>query len=133
MEDVNDYFKRMLNSFLDESIYWIISLKDTLEPIGTLSAWNLDLKERTIEFGYSLYPKYRGNGYMIEAVQAAIDFIKNENKIYKFDIWTDSRNKKSLSIPEKLNFKYTGDCIEKAHYSDQNIIYKTYRLTIEGV
>lgn len=131
MDDVRSYFQRMLKNQLDTSLFWMISLKDTLEPIGTLSAWNVDFSEMTIEFGYSLFPKYRGKGYMQEAIKVAISFLKKSNHFYKFDIWTDSNNTESLKLPKKLGFCYTGDCIEKAHYSDQDIIYKTFRLIIE--
>lgn len=131
MTDVEKYFNRMLREQLETSLYWMIVLKNTQEPIGSLSAWNVDFNEMTIEFGYSLYPKYRKNGYMQEAILLAIDFLKEENNFYKFDIWTDSRNKESIKLPEKLNFKYTGDCIEKAHFSEENINYRTYRLTLE--
>ena len=130
MDDIEEYFEKMLSEHISNTLFWMVADKKTNEPVGMISAWNTDWKEMTIEFGYSIYPKYRGKGYMKEALEAAIDYIKEENNFYLFDIWTDIHNKSSIRLAESLGFDYQGDKIEKAHNSEKDITYATYRLDL---
>ncbi|MBI9009978.1 MAG: GNAT family N-acetyltransferase [Tenericutes bacterium] len=129
-KDVHDYFERMFKEHLYQSLFWMIVKKDRKKPIGTISAWNINWEEMTIEFGYSLYPEYRGFGYMAEALQCVIDFLKKENNFYLFDIWTDNQNVASRNLAESLGFTYLNDEVEKAHNSDKFITYACYRLDL---
>ena len=130
LTDVHDFFEKMLKEQLINSLFWMIAIKESNEPIGTISAWNVNWDEMTIEFGYSLYPNYRGFGYMKEAIQKVIDFLEKENNFKLFDIWTDKKNITSLKLAESLGFKHLGYEVEKAHNSERNIEYATYRLDL---
>lgn len=129
-KDISDYFDKMFKEHLSKSLFWMMTDKATNKPVGTLSAWNINWEETTIEFGYSLYPEYRGNGYMKEAIETVITFLKEENNFYVFDIWTDCNNVPSVNLVESLGFVFQGNEIEKAHNSDKNITYSTYRLDL---
>lgn len=129
-KDINEFFEKMLKEHLETSLFWMIINKETNKPIGTLSAWNVNWEELTIEFGYSLYPQYRGFGYMKEAIETAIDFLRKENGFQVFDIWTDKGNAPSIKLAEELGFFFEGYVVEKAQNTDKEIVYATYRLNL---
>lgn len=127
-ENIEEFFTKVFKEQLISALFWMIADKKTNKSMGTISAWNINWDEMTIEFGYSLYPEYRGKGYMKEALTKVIEYLKAENNFYTFDIWTDIRNKSSIKLAKALNFKYLGNEVEKAHHSDTEITYATFRL-----
>lgn len=128
--DISNFFDKMFKEHLSNSLFWMITDKSTNKPMGSLSAWNINWEENTIEFGYSLYPEYRGHGYMKEAIETVIKFLNEENNLFVFEIWTDCENIPSVNLVESLGFSFQGNEVEKAHNSDRNITYSTYRLDL---
>ena len=56
INDVKEFINRIADEHAIKHLFWMICIKETNQPIGTLSAWNIDFDEMTMEFGYSLYP-----------------------------------------------------------------------------
>ena len=52
---------------------WCIVLKETNEPIGSISLFNCKDDIKQIEFGYCISRKHWNNGYTSEALKAVID------------------------------------------------------------
>lgn len=129
IEEVNPFFERMYKDDLKTSLFWMIALKKNDKPIGTLSAWNVDFENNSIELGYSLYPFARGKGYMQEALVEVISFLHTVNKFNVFDIWTNKDNASSMRLARRLGFVFQGYEQEKSKNSDEIITYATYRLT----
>lgn len=125
--EVEAFFERMTENHLISTLYWVITNKETDEPMGSISAWNIDYEINSIEFGYSIYPNHRGKGYMKEALMAVMDFCVKDNKFSYLDIWTDKANLNSIKLAEALDFKFTGYVTEKAKNHEGDIIYATYR------
>ncbi len=109
-------------------LFWVIEDKKNKTPVGTLSAWNIDIEKNSIEFGYHVFPEFRGKGYMVEAIRQAMKYLHHELGFAVFDIWTDKDNIPSIKIAKKLDFKFTGYVEEKAHHSDTIITYATHQL-----
>ncbi|XMB72862.1 GNAT family N-acetyltransferase [Mycoplasmatota bacterium WC30] len=126
--DIEEFFKSMWRDHLKTSLFWMICDKNTDQPIGTLSAWNVDYEANSIEFGYSIYPKYREKGYMYEVLTKVVDFCYKELEFTVFDIWTDKANKPSIDLAIKLGFEFKGFVDEPAKNSNTIITYATYQL-----
>lgn len=143
-ETVNQYIDRPKTSsraealqFIDkitkginnnESMYWVITLKDNDSLIGTLCLWNFIAEEDTAETGYELHPAFHGKGIMHEALQAVIDFGFKNLRLNLITAFTSPANIASIKLLEKNNFKM--DTTGK--YSQQNtegeIIYVLGRI-----
>lgn len=72
---VSGWIKEYEDSF---AYNWIVELKDTNEPIGSITGVKVNVRDETIEIGYCYGPKYWGNGYATEALRAVIEYLINE-------------------------------------------------------
>lgn len=75
--------KARLDEWMGDGLHHAITLKDG-SFIGyiTIDPDSDEDREDTKELGFALLPEYRGNGYMKEAVLAAIDQLKQDNIRY---------------------------------------------------
>lgn len=95
---------------------WAVVLKENNKMIGTCGFANIDSWAMNCEIGYVLSPKYRGKGYMSEAVGAVLDlsFLKLGFKQAKLRII--SQNEPSIRLAERMGFK-----LEEIVYSEMEI------------
>ena len=110
-----------------ESYDWIIYLKETLTPIGNITA-DRERKDITgIELAFNTHPSYWKKGYTSEAIIEVMYFLFKQG--YKFILCGyDEGNFKSKNISEKLGFlEYK--VIENAWQKD-NIPITTYETII---
>jgi ribosomal-protein-alanine N-acetyltransferase len=87
-------------------IIWAICLSNSHEIIGTISIWNFDIKKDQGELGYGLHPSYRGQGYMMEALNNVIKYAFTNIKLKTLQAYTSPENRSSLKLLEKLDFNY---------------------------
>ena len=75
IEDAQAFIQKISNGIVNnESIYWVISLKNETTLAGTIGLWNFDKEKSAAEIGYELLPQYQGKGIMQEAMQKVIAF-----------------------------------------------------------
>ena len=126
-ETVNKYLERVKTTsaeeallFIDkinnsisnnQSIYWVIALKETNQLIGTICFWNIVAEEDTTEIGYELLPDYHGMGIMQEAISAVINFGFGVMQIKTITAFLLAINIASIKLLEKNDFKI--DTVEK--------------------
>ncbi|MEK3907721.1 GNAT family N-acetyltransferase [Oceanobacillus sp. FSL W7-1309] len=96
-----------LNSMLnppDNAFYWVVREKQKDKFIGLVS---LGLHHDGIlhEISYQLLPNWWGKGYGKEAVQLIIRFALNDLKLKKIVAETQSANKSSCKLLEKLGMQ----------------------------
>lgn len=84
--------------------YWVISLKDQTDLIGTICLWNFNNDKTTAEIGYELLPKYQGLGYVCESIDNVIEFGFSELKLEKITAWTHPKNFDSIKVLKKKGF-----------------------------
>lgn len=109
LNEVRSWFDGGMEEFQNKSereheFHWIIYLKDTKIPIGDLDADRENLDKDEIEISFNIHPNYWGNGYMPEALNAAINYffeLGYENIICSYS----ENNYKSKRVCEKLGFK----------------------------
>lgn len=68
-----------------------------------------------VEFGYRIFPPYRGRGYATEAARMLMDLAKERGAIRRFVLSVGPENEASLAIVRKLGFTQTG-----AHVDDED-------------
>ncbi|MDQ0971464.1 ribosomal-protein-serine acetyltransferase [Neobacillus niacini] len=97
-----------INFLKRESFRFLIFDKGGTDFIGTTSLHGIDWDIPKCEIGYWINTKYRGNGYMTEAVKELVNFGLNDIKFRRIGIRCESTNLKSRAIPEKLGFVLEG-------------------------
>ena len=86
----------------------------------------IDVEHEIGELGYELSRAHWGEGLMIEAARAVIDWGFEEKRLAKIFAQADARNKRSLRVMEKLEMrregvlrshsKERGERIDEVHY-----------------
>ena len=66
-----------------------------------------------IEFGYSIWPPFRGRGYATEAATMLIDQARDRAGISHFVLSVGPHNEPSLAIVRKLGFVRTGEQMDE--------------------
>lgn len=92
---------------IDNKFYeWAIINKDTQEFMGEIALVNLNEEEKSLELGYHLGKKFRGNGYMQEAIKEITKFAFEElecNLLYALIL---NDNLSSINCILKSNYKF---------------------------
>ena len=105
--------QQILDKFISEDKTFALCLKDSGKVVGSLGVETYGAEERLTEFngykgreiGFVLSKAHWGNGLMVEAVNAVIDYLFNE---LNFDFLTCGYytfNSQSKRVQEKCGFK----------------------------
>lgn len=86
------------------SIVWIISLKESPIPVGTICLWNFSDDGKTAEVGYDLLPEFQRKGFMNEAIKSVINFGFKELNLNTIAAYTSKHNIESIKLLKKNHF-----------------------------
>ncbi len=89
--------------------YWVITLSDTKEVVGTICLFDISNEKKYCEIGYELNPKFQGKGIMQEAVKSVIHFVFDSLNLNMINAFTHKENQKSTNLLSKLNFVKTDE------------------------
>jgi len=78
-------------------------------PPGQNSAQNPD----AVEYGYKIFPAWRGRGYATEAAMTLMDLAEERAGIRQFVLSVSPENDPSLAIVRKLGFVKTGEHMDE--------------------
>lgn len=92
---------------------WLIVLKRTGEPIGTVGFHNWDKQNHTAEMGYDLTPAHWGKGIMTEVLRRALSFGFSEMHLNRVQAFVHLQNAGSYQVLRKLGFVAEGIIREK--------------------
>ena len=81
-------------------------LKESDEPVGTLSVVGTDEERGMVHIGYCLGSKWWNKGYMSEALSGVIPFFFNEVKASRIESQHDPDNPGSGRVMEKCGLCY---------------------------
>lgn len=89
----------------EDPFHWVVREKSTGDFIGVVS---LDFHHEGTyhEVSYQLLPNWWGAGYATEAVQAIIDFALNDLNFSRVIAETQSANKQSCRLLERLGMEF---------------------------
>lgn len=108
---------------------WVLVDKTTNTKLGTCGfhAWNPDHKE--VEIGFELMEQYNGRGYMLEAVEAIIDFARHQMKVERIKAIVYVENQGCKKLLQRLGFIKAGE--EETEFRGQMYLHDVYVLKIQ--
>lgn len=106
-EDAKNY---IVNKFIPAySTWWfgfrLVRLKENKTPIGICGLVKRDALEH-IDIGFAFLPQYEGKGYGYESASAVMQHATTELGIKTIAGITDSKNKSSIALLEKLGLHF---------------------------
>lgn len=97
-----------INFLKREDLRLHIFCKKTGDFIGSSGLHRIDWDIPKVEIGYWIDNRYRGNGYITEAVERITKYAVEEVKARRVEIHCDEKNMRSRAIPERLGFELEG-------------------------
>lgn len=101
------------------SILWVLSRPDDHRFMGTVCLWNIRPEDRIAETGYTLDPAWQRQGYMQEALAAALRFGFGVMGLQTIEAYTHEFNAGSARLLEHHNFIQQGVLKE----ADANLLH----------
>lgn len=118
IEEATEIQKKIDNDYkTGNSIHWGIVDKATNNIVGTCGYYR-GLGKGVGELGCVLLPQYRGQGFMSQAMQLAINFGLKTIGLMRVKAITTKQNGKAIQLLERLNF------IKIADLQDDEIEYE---------
>ena len=107
---------------------WVLIDKTTNTKLGTCGyhLWNPDNKE--VEIGFELMEQYNGKGYMLEAIEAIIEFARREMEVERINAIAYIQNKSCIKLLERLGFIKVSE--EETEFRGQIYLHNIYGLRI---
>lgn len=119
IDEAHKYIEsRNLGVQQNKYIIWAIELASSKKIIGTISLWNFDVDNNKAEFGYGLFPEYRGNGYMKETLRRVCRYGFYKLELDEIEAYTNIINIPSKSLLENCGFTYMKTIKEKTFSGD---------------
>ncbi len=115
---INEWVK----SYEKDNFYlWAIVLKETGEPIGSISIVEINEKCNCVQIGYAIGFEWWNKGIVSQAFSAIIPFIFEKMKANRIGANHDINNPASGKVMLKCNLKYEGT-LRQADYNNQGIV-----------
>lgn len=100
-----------------------IELKDTGKLIGDCAIHTLPQDMNQVEIGFTLDPLYQNKGFGTEAVKCLVEYIFNVLNKHRVIAITDTRNRNSIKLLERIGMRMEGHFIKniwyKGEYTDE--------------
>ena len=77
------------------------------------AAYLADLAPDGVEFGYTIFPRFRRQGYAREAAQALMDWAAREQGVTRFVVSISPQNLPSLGLAQQLGFQRIGSHVDE--------------------
>jgi ribosomal-protein-alanine N-acetyltransferase len=107
---------------------WVIIDKATNIRLGTCGyhLWNPDKTE--VEIGFELMEQYNGKGYMLEALEAIIEFARQEMKVERIRAVVYIENQRCIRLLGRLGFARSGE--EETESRGHAYLHNIYALKV---
>lgn len=129
LEETSSYIAKM-DSGVEEGkwIIWAIEHKSSKKVIGSISIWNMDIKEESAELGYGIIPEYQNRGFMKEALLRVANYGFEVMKLKMLDAYTGEKNMNSIKLLESCNFIEVDRVNDEGYYSERIYHMIVFRL-----
>ena len=116
----------LLEQYADEKTYeWFIELKEIGQPIGSISAVNVNEDVQLAHIGYCIGSKWWGKGIMPEALAAVIQFFFEQVGVNRVEACHDVDNPNSGKVMRKCGMTYEGT-LRQSGRNNQGIIDRAF-------
>ena len=107
--DAYDILRIWLESYEKPEFYqWAIVMKETDQPIGSISVVNSDDRVAMAEIGYCIGKLWWGRGIMPEALSAVMDYLFDLVGMQRIEAGHDPNNPASGAVLRKCGLQYEG-------------------------
>jgi len=89
----------------NETIYWAIALKDNDKLIGSITLWNISVKNNMAEIGFELHPDFQRKGIMQEVIAKVLEYGFDTMELQTVEAYTHQDNEGSIKSLERNGFK----------------------------
>jgi ribosomal-protein-alanine N-acetyltransferase len=121
IETTRNILENWITNYSKENFYqWAIVLKETNEPIGSISAVKQDDEIRMVHIGYCIGKKWWHKGITSEALKIVITFFFEKVGVNRIESRHDPKNPHSGKVMEKCGMKYEGT-MRQADINNQGI------------
>jgi len=122
LEVTQHVLKSWIDQYPDPSFYqWAIVPQETGEPIGTISAVDMDEKTAKVHIGYCIGSRWWGCGYTSEALKAVIRFFFEQVDAQRIESQHDPLNVASGRVMQKCGMTCEGT-LRKADWNNQGLV-----------
>lgn len=102
-----DFYDGLLQN--GTGIWWAVCLNDAASSfMGACGFNDLRKEHRRAEIGFWLLPQYHNNGFMSEALAAAIHYGFTAMGLHRIEAIVEAGNKKSSTLLTKFDFVFEG-------------------------
>ena len=108
----------------DDYYQWMIVLKETNEPIGSIMA-NTVGRAESAHIGYCIGKAWWHQGIMTETLKAVMDFLFDKVGFHRVEAMHDSNNPHSGGVMKKSGMRYEGT-LRQADRNNQGICDACY-------
>lgn len=113
LENTREVLSGWVAAYEKEDKYeWCLELKETGEPIGSIGAFDINEKVKSVEVGYCISCRYWHQGITSEALKAVIDFLMQEVGVCRISARHDVRNPHSGQVMKKCGLRYEGTRVQ---------------------
>lgn len=88
----------------NQSLYWVVTTKESDDPIGTICYWNIEPELDQAEIGYELQSAFFGKGIMREVIPVVIQFGFEQLHLQKITAFPAVNNERSVRLLELNHF-----------------------------
>ncbi len=100
---------------------WDLIENNSGDVIGNAGFHNWEITHERAELGYVLHEKFRGQGFMVEALKRIVDFGFQEMRLNRIEAFISPDNSSSIKLITKMNFQLEGKLRE--HYKSNDKIH----------
>lgn len=108
--------------------FWAITEAETRRFLGDIILRKIDRTNARAEIGYTLNPKFWGQGYMKEAIQAVINFAFKKLQLHSIEANINPANETSRAILLKMGFVKEAYFRENYYYNGVFLDSEIYSL-----
>lgn len=107
IKETEELINMWLDLYKEEGFFhWAIVLKQTDEPIGSISVEMIEDNGRTVCIGYLIGQEFWNNGYATESLREIIRYFIDELKVSKVEARFDTRNAAAGKVMKNAGMKY---------------------------
>lgn len=109
LKDAVDFIKRSRSNRRKKIAFTFAIVPHEIgHVVGMVGLQDIRPKHKRAEIGYWLGKKYRGRGYVTEAVKLVLKFAFQELKLNRVQTHTTVKNEASRKVMERCGFRYEG-------------------------
>lgn len=98
---------------INKWIFWVISLKNQADLIGTIGLWNISIADETADLGYEMSHSFQQKGFMQEALTTVLKYGFEQMNCAAIEAVTHQDNVNSVKLLRRNKFIKKGITAER--------------------